>query len=175
MPPAIKVGSKLTYLVGKIGGHLKAHLSPILVIVRLRTKQYSTGSKALIMPLTIWNYVWSYKQKLFFSKIGFYFMEINFTTEFSGSNFLLPTFSAGGKRDILLLASVNFEPCCDAKNVNCQFSYLLFKMHLLHTETNNSKSTQTFKNKKFLVIMFCHKVKQPYPKLQPNQITRLVG
>ena len=50
----------------------------------------------------------------FTGKIGFYFPEINFTKEFPGSNFLLPTFSIGSKRDFkvenLLLATVNFEP-----------------------------------------------------------------
>ena len=44
------------------------------------------------MPLTIWNYVKSYKQSSkFLRKIGFYFSEITWTTEFQGSNVLLPT------------------------------------------------------------------------------------
>ena len=47
-------------------------------------------------------------------KIGLFFQEITFTTEFPGSNFLLPTFLTGGKWDFqvanLLLATVNFEP-----------------------------------------------------------------
>ena len=54
-------------------------------------------------------------------KISFFFQEITFITEFPGSNFLLPTFSTGGKWDFqvanLLLASVNFEPCTI---VDCQ-------------------------------------------------------
>ena len=53
-------------------------------------------------------------------KIGLFFQEITLITEFPGSNFspgsnfLLPTFLAGGKWDFpvanLLLATVNFEP-----------------------------------------------------------------
>ena len=47
-------------------------------------------------------------------KIGLFLQEITFTTEFPGSNFLLPTFITGGKWDFqvanLLLATVNFEP-----------------------------------------------------------------
>ena len=67
------------------------------------------------MPLTMWNCVWSYKHKNFYVKIGFYFPEINCASVFSGSNFLLPTFSIGGKLDFqvvnLLLATVNFDSC----------------------------------------------------------------
>ena len=48
-------------------------------------------------------------------KIGLFFQEITFITEFRGSNFLLTTFLTGGKWDFpvanLLLATVNFEPC----------------------------------------------------------------
>ena len=55
-------------------------------------------------------------------KIGMFFQEITFITEFQGSNFLLLTIQTGGKWDFqvanLLLATVNFEPCvalpCDA-------------------------------------------------------------
>ena len=50
-------------------------------------------------------------------KIGLFFQEITFITEFPhvpGSNFLLPTFLADGIWDFpvanLLLATVNFEP-----------------------------------------------------------------
>ena len=50
----------------------------------------------------------------FEGKIGFYIPEITLTTEFTGSNFSLPTFSIGSKRDFqvanLPLAPVNFEP-----------------------------------------------------------------
>ena len=50
----------------------------------------------------------------FEGKIGFYFPEITLTTEFPGSNFLLPTFSMGSKHDFqvayLLLTTVDFEP-----------------------------------------------------------------
>ena len=71
------------------------------------------------MPLTIWNYVWSYKQSgNFKGKVGFYFPEITLTTEFPGSNFMLPTLSIGSKQDFqvvtLLLATVNFEPCINS-------------------------------------------------------------
>ena len=48
-------------------------------------------------------------------KIGLFFQESTFRTEFPGSNFLLPTFLASGKWDFpaadLLLATVNFKPC----------------------------------------------------------------
>ena len=46
-------------------------------------------------------------------KIGLFFQEITFLTEFRGSNFLLPTFLAGIKWDFLvanlLLATVKFQ------------------------------------------------------------------
>ena len=48
-------------------------------------------------------------------KIGLFFLEITFMKEFTGSNFLLPTFLTGGKWGFqmanLLLATVNFKPC----------------------------------------------------------------
>ena len=48
-------------------------------------------------------------------KIGMFFQEITFRTEFPGSNLLLPTFLTGGKWDFevanLLLVTVNFQPC----------------------------------------------------------------
>ena len=54
-------------------------------------------------------------------KIGLFFQEITFRTEFPGSNFLLPTFLTGGKWDFevanLLLATVNFEPRLDLENL----------------------------------------------------------
>ena len=56
-----KVGAKLTYLVAIIGG-------PVTVWLPTMTKQNSIWSKALIMPLTRWNCVLSYKQKNFFSE-----------------------------------------------------------------------------------------------------------
>ena len=47
-------------------------------------------------------------------KIGSFFQEITFITEFPGSNFLLPTFLTGDKWDVqvanLPLATVNLEP-----------------------------------------------------------------
>ena len=49
-------------------------------------------------------------------KIGLFLQEITFRIEFPAGNFLLPTFLTGGKWDFqvanLLLAAVNFEPCC---------------------------------------------------------------
>ena len=66
------------------------------------------------MPLTIWNCVSSYNGKSYSKKIGLFFQEITFKTEFQGCNFLLLTFLAGSKWDFpvanLLLATVNFEP-----------------------------------------------------------------
>ena len=53
-------------------------------------------------------------QVIFKGKIGFYFPDITSTTEFPGSNILLPTFSIGSKRDFqvanLPLATLNFDP-----------------------------------------------------------------
>ena len=103
--------AKLTYLVAIIGGHVTAQLP---TSVRFMTKQNSIWSKALIMPLTIWNCVFLIKRKIISVKIGLFFQEITFRTEFPGSNFLLHRFLTGGKCDfqvaILLLATNNFEP-----------------------------------------------------------------
>ena len=51
----LKVVATLRYLVANI--------------VRFMTKQNSIWSKALIMPLTIWNCILSYKQKNYFRLI----------------------------------------------------------------------------------------------------------
>ena len=76
--------------------HVTAGLPPI---VKFKTKQNSIWSKALIMPLTIWNCVLSYKHKIFSVKISLLFQKITPITEFPGSNFLLPTCLTGGKWD----------------------------------------------------------------------------
>ena len=57
--------AKLTYLVAIMGGHVTARLPSM---TRFMTKQNSIWSKALIMPLTIWNCVLFYKQKSYFSE-----------------------------------------------------------------------------------------------------------
>ena len=62
-----KVVAKLTYPVANTGGHVIAQLPSF---VRFMTKHNSIWSKALIMPLTIWNYVFSYQQKNNFSENG---------------------------------------------------------------------------------------------------------
>ena len=67
--------------------------------VRLMTKQNGMCSKALIMPLTIWNCVCLINRRIISVKIGLFFQEITFITQFPGSNFLLPTFLTGGKWD----------------------------------------------------------------------------
>ena len=54
---SVKIGSKLTFLAAKFGGHIIAHWPSIQVVVRFKTKQNPIWSKALTMPLTIWNYV----------------------------------------------------------------------------------------------------------------------
>ena len=74
-----KVEAKVTYLVAVIGGHVAALLPPI---VRFMTKQNSIWSKALIMPLTIWDCVLSYKQKYCFSGNRLVLQRITFKTEF---------------------------------------------------------------------------------------------
>ena len=62
------------------------------------------------MPLTIWNCVSLIKRRMISVKIGLFFQEIIFRTEFPGCNFLLPSFLTGGKWDfkvanLLLLIS----------------------------------------------------------------------
>ena len=84
-----KVVAKLTYLVAIIGGHVTAKLPHI---VRFMIKQNSIWSKALIMPLTTWNCVLSYKKKNYFSENWLVLPRNYFRTEFTGSDFLLPTF-----------------------------------------------------------------------------------
>ena len=63
-----KVVAKLTYQVAIISGHVTAKLP---AIVRFMTKQNALWSKALVMPLTIWNCVLSYKKKNYFSENQF--------------------------------------------------------------------------------------------------------
>ena len=55
--PGAEAGSKLTYLVAKIGGCITILLPPALIVVKFKAKQNSIWSKALTMPLTIWNCV----------------------------------------------------------------------------------------------------------------------
>ena len=67
------------------------------------------------MPLTIWNCVCLTKGRVSSVKIGLFFQEITFITEFPGSNFLLPTFLAGSKIGFsggkcATYCTVNFEP-----------------------------------------------------------------
>ena len=60
-----KVVAEQAYLVAIIGGHVTDQLPPI---VRFMTKQNSIWSKALIMPMTIWNCVLSYKKNNYFNE-----------------------------------------------------------------------------------------------------------
>ena len=64
-------------------------------------------------------------------KIGLFFQEITFITEFLDSNFLLPTFLIGGKWDFqvanLLLATVNFKPCICECIKTCLFLLKLLR------------------------------------------------
>ena len=59
------VVAKLTYLVAIMGGHVTSWLPPT---IRFMSKQNSILSKALIMPLTIWNCVLFYIAKSYFSE-----------------------------------------------------------------------------------------------------------
>ena len=59
--------AKLTYPVVNIGGRVIAQLPSF---VRFMIKHDSIWSKALIMPLIIWNCVLSYQQKNNFSENG---------------------------------------------------------------------------------------------------------
>ena len=67
------------------------------------------------MPLIIRNCIFPYKQKNYFNENGLFFQEITFIAEFPSSNFLLPIYLEGGKRNFQVanfrLATVNFEPC----------------------------------------------------------------
>ena len=62
--------------------------------------------------------------------IGLFFQEIIFTTEFQGSNFLLPTFLTGGQGYFqvanLLLATVNIKPC-DLRNGAMKWSVIQYR------------------------------------------------
>ena len=108
-----KVVAKLTYLVAITGGHITAQLPPI---VRLMTKQNSVWSKALIMPLTTWNYIWFYKKEKKFSdsECACSCRKLLPQQTFQIAAFCYPGFLPGGKWDFLvanlLLAIVNFEP-----------------------------------------------------------------
>ena len=70
--PGAEVGSKLTYLVATIGGHVTAHLPPAPVVVKFKTKQNSIWSKALAMPLTIRNLFSFTSRRSSSVRIGFY-------------------------------------------------------------------------------------------------------
>ena len=63
--PGIKVVAKLTYPVANIGG---LGIIQLPSFVRCMTKHNVIWSKALIMPLTIWNCVLSYQQNNNFSE-----------------------------------------------------------------------------------------------------------
>ena len=66
------------------------------------------------MPLTIGIMFCLINRRIISVETGLFFLGITLITEFSGSNFLLPTFLTGGKWDFqvanLPLATVNFEP-----------------------------------------------------------------
>ena len=105
MLPGIKGSRKNTFPVGNISGRGIVKLPSF---VRFTTKHYSIWSKALIMPLNIWNSVLSYQQNNNISvKTGMFFKEITSKTEFPGYNILLPTFKqvANGICYLLLLIS----------------------------------------------------------------------
>ena len=79
----LKVVAKLAHLVAIIGGHVTAQFPPI---VKFITKHNSILSKALIMPLTIWNRVCLINKRIssFSVQILLFFQEITFITEFPG-------------------------------------------------------------------------------------------
>ena len=112
------------------------------------------------MPLTMWNYVLSYKHKNSFREnwLVLPFQEITFTTEFPDSNFLLPIFLTGGKWDFqvanllwdfqvanLLLATVNCLLTMKGTSTfyGCSFphhqstAYFFFR-HTIHSNVNGS-------------------------------------
>ena len=111
--PGIKDSNKLSCLLANIGGCMTAQLPPI---VRSMTKQTFIWSKAFI--------IFAFDQmelcfvlisrRIISVKIGLFFQEITFITEFPCGNFLLPRFLTGGKWDFqvadLLLATFYVEP-----------------------------------------------------------------
>ena len=111
--PVFKVVAKLTVI---IGGHVTAKLH-VRHIVRFITKQNSIWSKALIMPLILWNCVSSYKKKTYFSENRLVLPRNYFQNRIPRyMKQLIATYILkGAKLDFevanLLLATVIFEPC----------------------------------------------------------------
>ena len=103
--PAIKGSSKtniVAYPVASIGGYGISQLVQLAPIVRCMTKHNSILSKALVMPLTIWNCVLSYQQKNNFSE-NWHVLPRNYFHNRILRVFFSGIFSSGN------FATVNFE------------------------------------------------------------------
>ena len=86
--------------------------------------------------------------------MGVFFQEITSITEFSGSNFLLPTILTGNKWDFqaanLLLAPVNFEPWMLSVNLTLNFQTLYAKALLFFAKKFEELCSAFFFCKKIL-------------------------
>ena len=95
-------------------GHVTGQLPPIVRFMTQTTLHIMVKGIDNAL-LTIWNCVSLVNRRNISVKIGLFFQEITFITEFPGSIFSLPKFLTSGKWDFqganLLLATVNFEPC----------------------------------------------------------------
>ena len=90
------------------------------------------------------------KRRIISVKIGLFFQENIFRTEFTGSNFLLPTFFTGGQWYFqvanLLLATVNFKPCSHGLAMNgkrCIFDKAFIRRTMAVSSLSWLKDIQT--------------------------------
>ena len=68
--PGVKVGSKTNITDSENWWPVRAHLPSVQVVVRFKTKQNPIWSKALTMPCTIWNYVYTSSPVIFKGKLA---------------------------------------------------------------------------------------------------------
>ena len=96
--PSVKVGSKTNTLCSKIWWPCNNPLAICTGSCHLYDQPKSCMVKGIDNACDHMELCLVYKQSSnFLEEIGFYFPEITLTTEFPGSNVLLPTFSIGGK------------------------------------------------------------------------------
>ena len=85
----------------------------LLPAIKVGSKANITGSKnqwPFSSPLVICNGSCQIEDQQYLSKIGFFFREINFFTEFSGINILLPTFYAPNLGEVKGPGHIGFGP-----------------------------------------------------------------
>ena len=106
------VVANLTYLVAIIGGHDCNSLVTTNCQLYDKTKFHMV--KGIDNAFDHVELCFVLNRRNISMKIGLFFQDITFITEFPGSKFLLPTFLTGGIWDFqvanLLLATVHFEP-----------------------------------------------------------------